>query len=211
MSARLSMRPMPRWSRTRHRGGGRASANVGLVFEGISCRQRAGHEGSGCAPVCCRSGARLAFGFNCKSAKGRSKPNRSSTDRSQSDQTSGLTEPLYDTARPGESILLLCLEPLDHSIADAAAHTELDEAYLAARCEGRGTTSADLAIRLEQAFGVPPTCGSTCNLPMTWPRCCCSRGHIQIKPLEPTAHVCCAATRTFHPKRLQRTASRCSD
>lgn len=61
--------------------------------------------------------------------------------------------PMYDLPHPGESILLLCLEPLDLSIADAAAHLEVDEANLGALCDSRDAINADLAIRQEQVFG----------------------------------------------------------
>ena len=61
--------------------------------------------------------------------------------------------PMHDPPHPGESVLGLCLEPFELSIADAAAHLEVDEAYLAKLCAGRDRITADLAIRLEQAFG----------------------------------------------------------
>lgn len=61
--------------------------------------------------------------------------------------------PMHDPPHPGEAVLGLCLEPFDLSIADAAAHLEVDEAYLADLCAGRERITADLAIRLEQAFG----------------------------------------------------------
>ncbi len=34
--------------------------------------------------------------------------------------------PMKNPPHPGESILTLCLEPLDLSVADAAAHLEVD-------------------------------------------------------------------------------------
>ena len=61
--------------------------------------------------------------------------------------------PMYDPPHPGEAVLGLCLEPFDLSVADAAAHLEVDAEYLADLCEGRERIKADLAIRLEQAFG----------------------------------------------------------
>lgn len=61
--------------------------------------------------------------------------------------------PMHDPPHPGEAVLGLCLEPFDLSIADAAAHLEVDDTYLADLCAGRERITADLAIRLEQAFG----------------------------------------------------------
>ena len=61
--------------------------------------------------------------------------------------------PMYDPPHPGEAVLGLCLEPFDLSVADAAAHLEVDVEYLADLCAGRERITADLAIRLEQAFG----------------------------------------------------------
>ncbi|MCY4620111.1 MAG: HigA family addiction module antitoxin [Chloroflexi bacterium] len=61
--------------------------------------------------------------------------------------------PMHDPPHPGEAVLGLCLEPFDLSIADAAAHLEVDAEYLAELCAGQEQITADLAIRLEQAFG----------------------------------------------------------
>ena len=47
----------------------------------------------------------------------------------------------------------LCLEPFDLSVADAAAHLEVDAEYLADLCERRAPITADMAIRFEMAFG----------------------------------------------------------
>ena len=61
--------------------------------------------------------------------------------------------PMYEPPHPGEAVLGLCLEPFDLSVPDAAAHLEVDVEYLTDLCAGRERISADLAIRLEQAFG----------------------------------------------------------
>ena len=61
--------------------------------------------------------------------------------------------PMYDPPHPGEAVLGLCLEPFDLSVADAAAHLEVDVEHLAHLCAGRERITAALAIRLEQAFG----------------------------------------------------------
>ena len=66
-----------------------------------------------------------------------------------------MTMPMKNPPHPGETVLVLCFEPFDLSIADAAAHLKVDEAYLPALCDGRERVTADLAVRLEQAFGGP--------------------------------------------------------
>ena len=91
--------------------------------------------------------------------------------------------PMKNPPHPGESILLLCLEPLDLSVSEAAAHLEVDEAYLAALCEGHGTINADLAIRLEQAFGgaADVWMRMQASYDLAQMRLNCS--HIQVKPI----------------------------
>lgn len=54
---------------------------------------------------------------------------------------------------PGESVLDLCLKPLDLTITDAAAHLGVSRKHLSAVINGHANVSADLAIRLEKAFG----------------------------------------------------------
>ncbi|MXX47001.1 MAG: HigA family addiction module antidote protein [Chloroflexi bacterium] len=61
--------------------------------------------------------------------------------------------PMKNPPHPGETVLVLCFEPFDLSITDAATHLKVDETYLAALCEGQDRITADLAVRLEQAFG----------------------------------------------------------
>ncbi|MCY3557032.1 MAG: HigA family addiction module antitoxin [Chloroflexi bacterium] len=61
--------------------------------------------------------------------------------------------PMKDPPHPGETVLVLCFEPFDLSIAAAAAHLKVEEGYLAALCDGQERITADLAVRLEQAFG----------------------------------------------------------
>ena len=61
--------------------------------------------------------------------------------------------PMKNPPHPGETVLVLCFEPFDLSVADAAAHLKVDAEYLGALCEGRERITADLAVRLEQAFG----------------------------------------------------------
>ena len=61
--------------------------------------------------------------------------------------------PMYNPPHPGESVRVLCLEPFELSVADAARHLQVGEADLDNLCEGRANMTPDLAIRLEQAFG----------------------------------------------------------
>ncbi|MCY4619409.1 MAG: HigA family addiction module antitoxin [Chloroflexi bacterium] len=60
--------------------------------------------------------------------------------------------PMKNPSRPGETVLVLCFEPFDLSIAAAAAHLKVDEEYLSALCNGRERITADLAVHLQQAF-----------------------------------------------------------
>ena len=76
--------------------------------------------------------------------------------------------PMKNPPCPGESILTLCLEPLNLSVADAAAHLEVDEAYLKALCEGRGAIDADRRSDWSKPSAAPPTCGCGCGPPTTW-------------------------------------------
>ena len=61
--------------------------------------------------------------------------------------------PMYNPPHPGESVQVLCLEPFELSIADAAQHLQIAESDLANLCEARAAMTPDIAIRLEQAFG----------------------------------------------------------
>ena len=61
--------------------------------------------------------------------------------------------PMLNPPHPGESVRVLCLEPFELSVADAARHLQIAEADLDGLCEGRANMTPDMAIRLEQAFG----------------------------------------------------------
>ena len=61
--------------------------------------------------------------------------------------------PMMNPPHPGESVRVLCLEPFELSVADAARHLQIAEADLDGLCEGRADMTPDLAIRFEQAFG----------------------------------------------------------
>ena len=54
---------------------------------------------------------------------------------------------------PGETIREDCIEALGLTIAEAAEHLQVEEEALAAICECHAPITADIAVRLEQAFG----------------------------------------------------------
>ena len=54
---------------------------------------------------------------------------------------------------PGETIREDCVDALGLTIAEAAAHLQIEEATLAAVCACEAPITADLAIRFEPAFG----------------------------------------------------------
>ena len=54
---------------------------------------------------------------------------------------------------PGESVRYDCIEACGLSIAEAAAHLSVDEHDLTEVCAARAPVTADLAIRLDLAFG----------------------------------------------------------
>lgn len=90
---------------------------------------------------------------------------------------------MHDPPHPGESILVLCLEPLDLSIADAATHLEVDEEYLGDLCDGRAAINADLAIRLEQAFGGTADVWMRMQASYDLAQMRLKSDHIQVKPI----------------------------
>jgi addiction module HigA family antidote len=63
---------------------------------------------------------------------------------------------MHNPPHPGESILDLCLEPLNMSITKAAEHLGISRKHLSAVINGRAPVSPDLAIRLAKAFGGSP-------------------------------------------------------
>ena len=56
-------------------------------------------------------------------------------------------------SHPGESIQMFCIDDCGLSIAEAAAHLGVNEHELTEVCEARAPVTADLAIRLDLAFG----------------------------------------------------------
>ena len=63
---------------------------------------------------------------------------------------------LQNPPHPGRSILLFCIEPCGLTVAEAAAHLQVDEDELAAVCEARAPLTAELAVRIDMAFGGNP-------------------------------------------------------
>ena len=60
---------------------------------------------------------------------------------------------MLEPCHPGELVLYECIEALELTIADAAAHLQVDKDELTAICECREPITADMAIRFEMAFG----------------------------------------------------------
>ena len=56
-------------------------------------------------------------------------------------------------SHPGASIRYDCIEACGLSIAEAATHMGVDERQLTEVCRARAPITADLAIRLDMAFG----------------------------------------------------------
>ena len=63
---------------------------------------------------------------------------------------------LQNPPHPGRSILLFCIEPCGLTVAEAAAHLQVDADELAAVCEARAPLTAELAVRIDMAFGGNP-------------------------------------------------------
>lgn len=64
--------------------------------------------------------------------------------------------PMYNPPHPGEMILDLCIEPTGQTIASAAKHLGVSRKHLSAVINGRSRITANLAIRLAQAYGSSP-------------------------------------------------------
>ena len=58
-----------------------------------------------------------------------------------------------DPSHPGEAIQMLCLDNCGLTVAQAAAHMAVAEQELADVCASEAPMTADLAIRVELAFG----------------------------------------------------------
>ena len=60
---------------------------------------------------------------------------------------------LLDPTHPGEVVRYDCIEACDLTIMEAAAHLGVDERELTEICHGRAPVTADVAIRVDMAFG----------------------------------------------------------
>lgn len=58
-----------------------------------------------------------------------------------------------DPTHPGEVIRYDCIKACNLTIADAAAHMGVDKHELTEVCHARASVTADLAIRIDMAFG----------------------------------------------------------
>ena len=54
---------------------------------------------------------------------------------------------------PGESVRLDCIEATNLTIPEAAQHMQVSEQQLTDICRGRAPITAEMAIRLDMAFG----------------------------------------------------------
>lgn len=61
--------------------------------------------------------------------------------------------PMKNPPHPGLSIRHDCLEPLGLSVTDAAAHLGVSRKHLSDVLNGHSGISAEMAIRLDKAFG----------------------------------------------------------
>ena len=64
---------------------------------------------------------------------------------------------LENPPHPGLSVRYFCIEPCGLTVAEAAAHMQVDADELAAVCDARAPITADLAVRIDMAFGGNPT------------------------------------------------------
>ena len=58
-----------------------------------------------------------------------------------------------DPTHPGETIRLICIEGCRLTIAEAAAYMRVHERELAEVCHARAPITAEMAVRIEMAFG----------------------------------------------------------
>jgi addiction module HigA family antidote len=64
-----------------------------------------------------------------------------------------ITRPMHSPPHPGEVIRDLCIEPLNLTVTQAAAHLGVSRKALSELLNGHSGISADMAIRLSRAFG----------------------------------------------------------
>lgn len=63
---------------------------------------------------------------------------------------------MQDPPHPGESVRLVCLEPLEMSVTDAAKALGVSRKHLSDLVNCRTGVSAEMAIRLSKVFGGNP-------------------------------------------------------
>ena len=61
--------------------------------------------------------------------------------------------PMKNPPHPGRSLLRDCIEEFELTIAKTAGHLQVDEQLLAEVCHCRAPITADLAVRIDMAFG----------------------------------------------------------
>ncbi len=61
--------------------------------------------------------------------------------------------PMNNPPHPGRSLLRDCIEELDLTIAETARHLQIDTRVLEAVCRCNAPITADLAVRIDMAFG----------------------------------------------------------
>ena len=61
--------------------------------------------------------------------------------------------PMLNPPHPGRMLLRDCIEALGLTVAEAAEHLRVDEETLAAICRREAPITADIAVRVDKAFG----------------------------------------------------------
>ncbi len=61
--------------------------------------------------------------------------------------------PMKHPPHPGRSLLRDCIKELKLTIAETAAHLQIEERVLEDVCHCRAPITADLAVRIDMAFG----------------------------------------------------------
>lgn len=61
--------------------------------------------------------------------------------------------PMKNPTHPGRSLLRDCIEELGLSISETAEHLQVEESTLAEVCRCHAPITADLAVRIDMAFG----------------------------------------------------------
>ncbi len=61
--------------------------------------------------------------------------------------------PMLNPPHPGRMLLRDCIEALGLTVAEAAEHLRVNEEALAAICRREAPITADIAVRVDKAFG----------------------------------------------------------